>query len=65
MKKWIIRPNRSSPYMLAYRDSLSHKYTWTMNKEDALKFDTRMEAVEVAFKHKGDVDGIVVMEIET
>ena len=62
MKKWIICLHRSSLYFLEYRDVLSHKYSWTKRKEDALMFDTRMEAVEVASKHKGDVDSVVVME---
>ena len=59
MKKWIIRPHRSSPNMLAEKTS---GFYWTRDKKAALKFDTRLRAVdEAVLASPGE---FAVMEIE-
>ena len=58
MKKWIIRPHRSSKHMLGFADG----YYWTTTTYSALKFDTRMDAVQTA--HKASPGEFAVMEIE-
>ena len=63
MKKWIIRPHRSSPYMLAFEKKTKSVgyYFWTKHKNEALKFDKRMDAVQVANENQRQY---AVMEIE-
>ena len=59
MKKWIIRPHRSSPNMLAVRDN---GFWWTRDIKTALKFDERVDAVkEAVYAAPGE---FAVMEIE-